>query len=220
MKTNISADPKTGLTKKAFWLAVFTVSYNILEGIFSVIFGKVSNSIALISFGLDSFAESLSGFVVLWRFFGSHKSTFEDDEKKEKLATKLVGYTFFIFGAYVLFDVIRKFILREIPEKSLPGIIILILSVIIMPVLFYQKYDTGKKLNSKSLIGDSKETLACVFLSVIILFGLAVNYFFRIWWLDSVLALFVCGFLFKEGFEILTGEGRGVFPNEAKKKCI
>jgi len=191
------------LYRKAFMLSVFTVSYNILEGVFSIIAGKSSNTVSLVGFGIDSFAESLSGIVVAWRFFNAHKASSKENEKKESKAVTLVGYTFFVFGAYVLYEIIKKFILKEVPRPSLLGIIILILSIIIMPVLFYLKLKTAKQLGSKSLEGDSKETLACVFLSIILLFGILANYLWGFWQLDPILGLVVVFFLFKEGYHTL-----------------
>jgi divalent metal cation (Fe/Co/Zn/Cd) transporter len=191
------------LYKKAFLLSIFTIVYNIIEGFISIYAGKVSGTVSLLGFGIDSFAESLSGFVVAWRFFNAHKFSIEENEKKERRATILVGYTFFIFGTYVLYEVINKIILREAPRPSLLGIIILILSIIIMPVLFYLKYKTAKQLNSKSLAGDAKETLVCSFLSLILLIGILVNYFWGLWQLDPVLGLVVVLFLFKEGYYTL-----------------
>jgi hypothetical protein len=55
------------LYRKALALEYFTVGYNILEAIFSIFFGSVAGSIALVGFGLDSIVESLSGFVLIWR---------------------------------------------------------------------------------------------------------------------------------------------------------
>lgn len=71
--------------------------------------------------------------------------------------------------------------IEEIPEPSLPGIIIATASVIIMPLLTWQKHKTGKQINSRALVADSKETLACALLSVALLLGLGANYFFGFW---------------------------------------
>ena len=65
------------------------------------------------------------------------------------------------------------------------------------------KYHTGKALGSKALIADSKETLACVFLSFSLLVGLGLNYLFGLWWADPVVGLIVVFFLVREGIEIL-----------------
>jgi divalent metal cation (Fe/Co/Zn/Cd) transporter len=75
-----------------------------------------------------------------------------------------------------------------------------------MPVLFYLKYQLGKALGSRSLVADSKETLACSFLSLALLLGLGLNYLFGIWQADPIIGLIIAGFLIREGKETLEGE--------------
>lgn len=192
------------LNKKALLLSYFTVGYNIIEGIVSIIAGILaSGSIALIGFGLDSFIESLSGGIMIWRFRKYGKVSEEEEEKAEKKATKLVASMFFILGAYVLYESVKKLYLHEKPDSSLFGIIIAIISMIVMPFLFYAKFKTGKAINSKSLIADSKETLACVLLSVALLVGLGLNYLYGIWQADPIVGFVIVIFLAREGFETL-----------------
>lgn len=195
------------LNKKALLLSYFTVGYNVLEGVVSILAGLLAGgSIALIGFGLDSFVESLSGGVMIWRFRKHGKISEEEEEKVERRATRLVAYTFFILGAYILYESVRKLYLREAAEPSLFGIIIAVVSVVVMPVLFYAKYRTGKSIGSRSLVADSRETLACVFLSVSLLIGLGLNYLYGIWQADPIVGLIIVGFLVKEGYETLTEE--------------
>ncbi len=52
------------LYKKALRLECFTVGYNILEAVASILFGPVASSIAPVEFGLDSIVESLSCLVI------------------------------------------------------------------------------------------------------------------------------------------------------------
>jgi divalent metal cation (Fe/Co/Zn/Cd) transporter len=105
-------------------------------------------------------------------------------------------------GLYVLFQSIKKLILKEIPNPSLPGIIIALISLILMPVLSYQKLKTGKQIQSDALIADSKETLACSFLSFALLLGLGMNYLFGFWQADAITGLIIVFFLMREGREI------------------
>ena len=132
------------LYQRALWLSYFTVEYNIIEAIVSIITGVFAGSIALIGFGLDSFMESLSAIVMIWRFRKHGKVSKEEEQRIEVKAIKLVAYTFFILAAYVLYVSLDKFLSRDIPEPSLVGIIIAATSVIVMPLLFYLKYRTGK----------------------------------------------------------------------------
>ena len=172
----------------------------------SIFVGILAGSIALVGFGLDSFVESLSGGVMVWRFRKQGKVSYSEEQEVERKATKLIAYTFFILGAYVLYESVRKLYLQEIPEPSLLGIVIAMVSIILMPILFCQKYQTGKLLNSRSLVADSKETLACCFLSVALLISLGLNYTFGLWQADPIVGLIMVAFLVKEGYEILTGD--------------
>ena len=189
--------------KRALILSYFTVGYNIFEGVVSIIAGILANSIALEGFGMDSFIESLSGSIMIWRFKKYGKISRDEEERVEKRAAKLVAISFFILAAYVLYESIRKLYSREIPDPSIIGLIIVILSIIVMPVLFYLKYRTGVLIKSKSLIADSKETLACVLLSFAVLFGIGLNYLYGFWQADPIAGILIAGYLIKEGFYTL-----------------
>jgi divalent metal cation (Fe/Co/Zn/Cd) transporter len=190
------------LYRKALTLEYFTVCYNALEAFFSVFFGSAAGSIALVGFGLDSIVESLSGLLLIWRL-QKHGAVPEVEEvESEKKAIRFVAITFLLLGAYVVYESAKKLIFAEISSPSVPGIVIAILSIIIMPVLSLAKRDLGQKINSEALVADSKEALACAFLSLPLLLGLAANYFFHFWQLDPLVGLIVAVFLFREGREL------------------
>jgi divalent metal cation (Fe/Co/Zn/Cd) transporter len=190
------------LFKKGIWLEYFTVGYNIIEGLVSVFAGIVAGSVSLVGFGLDSFIESISGTVLVWRL-KNHSDNDEKEKNLERKAVKYVAYSFFILAVYVAYEAIKKLYFKEMPEGSMLGIIIATLSVIIMPFLANQKRKVGEKIRSRALIADSRETVACVYLSVTLLIGLLLNYFFGLWWADPVASLIIVGFLVNEGRECL-----------------
>jgi len=192
----------TDLRKKALLLSYFTVGYNVIECAIAILAGYLAGSIALVGFGLDSFAESLSGGVIIWRF-ARHEGVSEEEERIERKAIRIVGYTFFALAAYICYESLETLVFGEIPSPSLLGIFLAIASIIIMPILFYIKYRTGKSLKSPSLMADSKQTLACSMLSVALLIGLGLNYWFGIWQADPIIALVIVVFLIKEGYQTL-----------------
>jgi len=194
------------LKRRALHLAYFTIIYNLAEGVLSVLAGWLAGNISLIGFGLDSAVESFSAVIIVWRF-GKHGVLSQHKEKEvEERALKYIGYTFFILAIYVLFESIKKLYLNEISQPSILGIIIAIASVIVMPTLFYYKYQTGKSLKSRTVIADSKETLACLFLSIALLVGLLLNYLGGIWQADPIIGILISIFLVREGYEILFDE--------------
>lgn len=191
------------LNTRARKLSIFTVGYNLIEGLVSIIVAALSGSTALLGFGFDSFVESLSGGVMIWRFKKREALTHEELEKIEAKAIRLVGWSFLILGGYVIFEAIRKLYLRDMPDKTLVGIIIAIASLIVMPVLLVLKVRTAHALGSRSLLADSKQTLGCILLSVALLIGLGGNYLAGYWWMDPIAALLIAAFLLKEGYEAL-----------------
>ena len=56
---------KNKLYTLASALALITIAYNIVEGVFSVFFGLEDRSTALFGFGVDSFVEVISG-IGIW----------------------------------------------------------------------------------------------------------------------------------------------------------
>ena len=207
MEENCSCcEPDRRLSRRALLLSYFTVAYNVIEGVLSIVAGGLASSIALVGFGMDSFIESTSGGIMIWRFSQTRLS--EAEEKKvEARAVKLVGWSFFVLAAYVLFEAAKKLITREVPDPSLFGIIIAATSLIVMPALFIAKQRTGRKLGSRSLLADSKQTLACTFMSLALLLGLLANRLFGFWQADPVVGLFIGAWLVREGVETLR-EGR------------
>jgi divalent metal cation (Fe/Co/Zn/Cd) transporter len=196
----------TNLHRKALRLSYFTIGYNVVECILAMVAGSLAGSIALVGFGLDSLVESLSGGVMIWRFARHEGMSAEEEARLERRAIRIVGYTFFVLGAYVFYESLKKLIWQEIPTPTLLGLGIAFASIIVMPVLFYLKYQTGKSLGSISLMADSKQTLACAMLSVALLIGLGLNYFFGVWQADPAIGLLIVVILAREGYHTLKEE--------------
>jgi cation diffusion facilitator family transporter len=187
--------------RKGLLLEYFTIGYNMIEAVVSIFFGVLAGSPALFGFGLDSIVESLSGGVLVWRLRKHEGLSDEEEKAKEFKAVRFVSVTFFILGAWVLYESVKTLYQREAPNSSLPGIIIAIASLLVMPTLAYMKRKVGIKMGSKALIADSKETMVCAVLSVALLLGLGFNALLGWWWADPVAGLFIVAFLFKEGIE-------------------
>lgn len=196
------------LRRRALILSWVTVGYNLLEGTASVVLGALAGSPALIGFALDSFMESLSGAVMIWRF-GQPDADADCESERERRALKLIGWTFLALGAYVLYEALEKLYSHTTVQTSLGGIIIAILSLLLMPWLAKQKLRVAEGLGSASLRGDAKETLACAWLSAALLLGLTLNYLLHWWWADPVAGLIIVFYLWREGLEMTANDEIG-----------
>lgn len=192
------------LIQKARRLELFTITWNCLEGIIAVICGLIAGSIALVGFGFDSGIEVLSGLVLLVRLsLDKHE---ERREAIEKVSLKLVGVSFLLLAAYVTYDSISLLVQHSPPEKSIVGIILAIISLIVMPWLARQKRTIAIAIQSGALAADAKQTDFCVYLSAILLVGLLLNALFGFWWADPIAALIMVPIIAKEGWEGLRGK--------------
>ena len=189
----------TNLRNRALNISYFSVTYHIIEGLVSVLAGLSAGSIALLGFGLDSFVESLSGLIIIWRFWNHKKVSMQQEERAEKRALRLIAYSFFLLAIYVFYESSRKLYFHEISKPSLVGMIIAVVSIIVMPILFFLKRKTGKSIKSHSLIADSKQQVACILLSFSLLIGLGLNYIYGLWQADPVMGLVIGFYLIKEG---------------------
>lgn len=142
---------------RALRLSYFTVSYNVLEGVASVVFAVATGSSALLGFGIDSFVESLSGMVMIWRFSRRSNLSNAADEYREKVAIRLVGVSLIVLAGYVIYESCTILYFRESPTRNPVGILIAIVSLIVMPILFIMKRRTAAALKSRSLDADAKQ---------------------------------------------------------------
>ena len=192
--------------KSVLFLSYFTIIYNIIEGIISIFIGTLAGSISLVGFGLDSFIESLSSGVVLWRFKFHGDACDMERKKIEKKATRFIGMTLFILATYVAFESIHKLLLDKATEPTIAGLIIPIISIMVMIFLYQAKSHIGNEMHSHSLIADSKQTLACIFLSLAVLTGFMFNYLFDFWQADPIAGLIIAFLLVREGHRAIKEE--------------
>ena len=183
-------------------LEYLTVGWNLCEGVIAIAAGAASGSTALVGFGLDSFIESSSGAALIWRL----RHAGEGDERRERIALKLVGASLLLLAAYVGADAVWSLARRETPEVSLVGVALAVVSLVAMPLLARAKRRVAARLGSRALAADSRQTDICAYLSAILLAGLALNAAFGWWWADPAAALLMTPLIVKEGVEALRGE--------------
>ena len=181
-------------------LEYFTLGWNLTEAAVAVGAGVFAGSIALIGFGVDSLIESLSGGILLWRLQWT-----KTDESRERLAHRLVGFSFFLLALYVAFEGAKSLLRHEKPETSVVGIVLSIVSLIVMPLLARAKRRVAAKIDSRALYADSRQTDICAYLSAILLGGLLLNVLFGWWWADPTAALCMLPLIFREGMEAVHG---------------
>ena len=185
-------------------LEYFTIIWNLMEGIVSLLAGLFAGSISLVGFGVDSFIEVASGTIVLWRMAVDRDIAHR--QRNEDLALKLVGFSFLGLAGYLVFQSIVRFADQKAPQHSLAGIAIAILSLIVMPLLSRAKRKVATQLKSSAMAADARQTDFCAYLSAILLAGLLLNFAFGWWWADPVAALIMASIIGNEGINASLGK--------------
>jgi len=200
------------LLKRACRLEYLTVGWNVVEGIVAVTAALAVGSVALLGFGLDSFVESTSGLILLWRLSSERRAvdvSAEEIERLDRRAHRLVGVTLILLAAYIATDSLMALWHRERPEVSFVGLALVTVSIAVMWWLAKTKAKVAGELGSRALEADAFQTLACWWLSIVALVGLSLNAAFGWWWADPLSALGIAAFVLREGREAWRGEACG-----------
>jgi divalent metal cation (Fe/Co/Zn/Cd) transporter len=191
--------------RRGLLLEYFTVGWNLLEAVVGLAAGFIAGSVALVGFALDSIVEASSGSILIWRLRSEERGT-RTAEEAERRAIRLVAVAFYALAAYVGGRAIFDLLSRSRPEESLPGIVLAIVSLIVMPVLAWRKRVVARELDSRALQADSTQTTLCTYLSAFLLIGLVTNALLGWWWADPIAGLAIAVFAAKEGQELWTAE--------------
>ena len=201
---NLGGVNRARLVKRGRRLEYFTIAYNSLEGLIAIVAGLIAGSIALVGFGFDSVIEVTSGAVMLWRLHADVDEVRR--EKVEAVALKIIGICFLALALYLGYDAVGSLVSREPPQRSVPGIVLAIASLMVMPLLTRAKRRVARAINSGAMSADAKQTELCTYLSAILLGGLLLNALWGWWWADPVAGLAMVPIIAKEGIDALRGE--------------
>jgi len=187
--------------KIAFGLALFTIFYNIVEGLVSIYLGYEDESLVLFGFGTDSFIEVISGLGIAHMIIRIKQNPESNRDNFERTALRITGFSFYALVAGLVATSIYNIWTGHKPETTFWGIVISVISIVVMWVLIISKTKVGKKLNSKAILADAECTKVCVYMSIILLLSSAIYELTNFSYIDSIGTLGLSYFAFKEGME-------------------
>jgi len=133
------------LYQKAWLLSLFTIFYNVIEGLVSMFFGYEDETLALFGFGVDSFIEVMSGIGIAVMILRIKHNPESNKSAFEKTALKITGFAFYILSIGLLTGIIMNLINGHKPETTLWGVIVSSISILTMIWLMYAKKKIGQK---------------------------------------------------------------------------
>lgn len=192
---------KERLYIRANYLALFTIIYNLVEGLIAVWLGTADETLALFGFGVDSFIEVISALGV-WHMLHRIKANGgEARDEFEQRALRITGVAFYILSAGLVLTAGINLYQGHKPETTLWGVVISLISISFMWYLIHQKTKVGTALNSPAILADAACSRACVYMSVVLMissFGYELTGFGS---LDAIGAVLIAWLTFKEGRE-------------------
>lgn len=195
------AERKAMLYNWASALALITIFYNILEGMISVFFGLEDETMALFGFGLDSFVEVISGFGIWHMIKRLRKNSNDSPDHFERQALRITGTAFYMLAAGLVVVSAINLYRGHKPDTTFWGIVISLISILTMWLLIHYKVKVGRELSSDAIIADANCTKTCLYLSVVLLFASSGYELTGIGGIDSIGAVFIAVFSFREGRE-------------------
>jgi len=158
-------------------LQYLTLTYNVIEAGIAIWAGALASSVSLVGFGLDSLIEVTASVAALWVL---------NDGSKERSVQRLVSCSLALLAVGTAYQALTR---SNDAERSLPGLILALVSIMVMPWLSREKKKVAGALGSSALASEAKQTDFCFYLSVILLAGMLAQWIFGFAWIDSVAAL-------------------------------
>jgi divalent metal cation (Fe/Co/Zn/Cd) transporter len=197
---DISMD-KAKYYRYAMYLSIFTIIYNIAEGVISTMVGYSDESLTLFGFGVDSFIETISGIGIAAMVIRITRNPLSSKSPFEVTALRITGWSFYALSAGLLITAIFSIISAQQPESTLWGVVISLVSIVAMLGLIRAKMKVGAALDSKAIIADANCNVVCVYMSITLLASSFLYEAFSLPYVDAAGALGLVYFSVKEGKE-------------------
>jgi divalent metal cation (Fe/Co/Zn/Cd) transporter len=208
----MTAITRTSMTKfwqYALYLALFTIFYNLAEGVISIYFGAQDEALTLFGFGVDSFIEVMSGIGILAMVLRIRNNTDTPRSQFERTALRITGTCFYLLATGLGATAINNLITGNQPTTTLPGFIISLISIAIMWALVAGKRSVGRALNSSPILADANCTMVCIYMSVVLLVASVTYQLTGFGFVDILGAIGLIYFSINEGKEAF-GKAAGI----------
>ncbi len=192
---------QTRLWQSALLLAFFTIGYNFVEGLVSVVFGLNDESLTLFGFGIDSFIEVISGLGILAMVLRIQRNSNTPRTRFESAALRVTGASFYLLAMGLIVTAIYNLVNAHKPVSTLAGTIISLVSIAIMWALVAGKRRVGRALNSAPILADANCTLVCIYMSIVLLASSLIYQLTGFGFADSLGAIGLIYFSINEGRE-------------------
>jgi divalent metal cation (Fe/Co/Zn/Cd) transporter len=185
------------LIRRGLRLEYATLGWNVVGIVILAATAIAARSVALAGFGLDSAIEIFASLVVVGELSGS------STESSQQRAERRIGWAFVALAIYLAVQAIVSVAADVHPDSSPVGIAWLALTAAAMFALAYGKHVTGRALDHRVLLAESKVTVVDGALATATLLGLTLNAALGWWWADVAAGVVIIGYGVREAVHLL-----------------
>ena len=195
MSTSAEVARRSRLVRAGIGLEAITLGWNVVGVVVLAIAVSSSASVALLGFGLDSLIEIGASTVVIWELTGS-------DERRQRLALRLIGIAFVLLGAYLLVQAVVTLAAGHRTDPSPLGEGWTAATAVVMFLLAFGKARVGRLLANPVLAAEGRVTLVDGILATSVFLGIGLDGLLGWWWADPVAALVIVAYAAREAVHL------------------
>jgi divalent metal cation (Fe/Co/Zn/Cd) transporter len=186
------------------WLLGLTFVHVFGEGGLALWEAVRTGSLALLAFGLESVIEGGAAFLAV-RHLRHLADEEEDHARRDFLLARWIGVSFLLLAGYTTFRGIFELLSRRRAAESLLGLFLTIFATFGMPLVGYFKWKTSRRLGSKGLAAEAKESIACSIDSGLTMLAMIGGLLGAPAWVDPTLSLLMVPWFLREGLAHVRG---------------
>lgn len=160
---------------------IMGICLNLLQSISKLIVGWLAGSVAIVADGINNLSDAASSIVTLWGFRSAGKHADEEHPfghgRTEYVAGVVVAVLVLVIGVEIIKESIQKLIHPEPLTGGIAMFIVLGASVLLKLYMFAYNRGYGKKIDSPTLRAVAVDSIADVFVTIVVFIAMAVSRF-------------------------------------------
>ncbi len=198
------AEESVALRKRMHWLLGLTFLHVFGEGGLALFEAVRTGSLALLAFGLESVIEGGAAFLAV-RHLRHLADEEEDHAHRDQVLARWIGVSFLLLASYTLVRGVLEIAGGAHVEPSPLGLFLTLFATFGMPLVGYLKWKTSRRLGSKGLAAEAKESIACSIDSALTLLAMIAGLMSAPGWVDPALSLLMVPWFLREGLTHVRG---------------
>jgi divalent metal cation (Fe/Co/Zn/Cd) transporter len=156
------------------------------------------------AFGLESVIEGGAAFLAV-RHLRHLADEEEDHAHRDQVLARWIGVSFLLLATYTLARGVYELTRGSRVSPSPLGLFLTLFATFGMPLVGYLKWKTSRRLGSKGLAAEAKESIACSIDSALTLVAMIAGLLSAPSWIDPALSLLMVPWFLREGLAHVRG---------------